>query len=115
MSEYLFTQLESRLPGIRCHRLLQGSVPWRASVFIPGQRDRILRALLAEGVKISSWYPPAQEFLEPTWKGDTPVARRVGDEILNVWVNGEVDSRYLDAVIERLIDLTSRPARACLE
>jgi hypothetical protein len=58
-------------------------------------------------VKISSRYPPAQDFLAPAWGCDTPLARRVGEEILNVWVNDEVGIDYLDGVVEGIAALTS--------
>jgi dTDP-4-amino-4,6-dideoxygalactose transaminase len=101
LMDYLFGHVESRL-DLRCHRPSRGGVPWRANLFVPGSRNFVLKTLLGEGVKISSWYPPAQDFLAPAWSGDTPVARRVGEEILNVWINDEVGTDYLDGVIERM-------------
>jgi dTDP-4-amino-4,6-dideoxygalactose transaminase len=105
LSEYLFRRIEA-CAAVRCHRPPAGSAPWRAGVFIPNYRNRILRALLGEQLKISSWYPPAQLFLKPDAAGDTPVAKRVGDEILNVWVNHEADTAYLDRVSQKILELT---------
>jgi dTDP-4-amino-4,6-dideoxygalactose transaminase len=105
LSIQLLERTETKLPRVCGHRPSSGSVPWRANIFIPACRDAVLRGLLADGLKISSWYPPAQDFLAPSTNFDTPVARRVGEEILNVWINDEVDTGYLDKVVERIVTL----------
>lgn len=106
LTAQLFEMVNTRLPGARCHHPSGGSVPWRAIFFLPGHRDGVLRTLLAESVRVSSWYPPAQDFLSPTWSSDTPIARRVGEEILNVWADDEADEGYLDNVVGRIATLT---------
>lgn len=111
LAAQFFKMVEARLPRVRCHQLPGESVPWRANVFISGDRDGVLRTLLAERARISSWYPPAQDFLAPAWSSDTPVARRVGEEILNVWVNDEVDISYLDNVVGRIAALNGAATR----
>jgi dTDP-4-amino-4,6-dideoxygalactose transaminase len=106
LTAQLFDMVEARLPGVRCHFPPRESAPWRANLFIPRHRDRVLRTLLSEGVRISSWYPPAQDFLAPAWSSDTPIARRDGEEILNVWANAEADAGYLDIVAGKIAALT---------
>jgi len=115
LAAQFFDMVKTRLPAVRCHYPPGESVPWRANVFLPGRRDGVLRTLLAESVRISSWYPPAQDFLAPAWSGDTPIARRVGEEILNVWVNDEADSSYLESVVGRIVALTGNASQPIAE
>lgn len=107
----LFDMVEKRLPVLRHQGLADGAVPWRANIFLERNRNPVLQALLAERIRISSWYPPAQDFLDPAWTGDTPVARRVGDQILNAWVNHEVDAGYPEMLIDRIAAVTVGDAR----
>ena len=100
MVSQLIKCLEAKdIRGLSCCIPPSGSAPWRANLFISGFRNKVLRTLLAEGVKISSWYPPAQDFLTHNASWDTPVARNVGEQILNVWINDEVDIKYIDRVV----------------
>lgn len=111
LTEAFFTQVERLPAAILCHRPAQESIPWRACISIPAYRDQLLRALLSDRIKVSSWYPPAQEFLELSSSSETPVAKRLGDEILNVWVNDEVDVGYLQHVAERIADFFKSVAK----
>lgn len=102
LARYLFNRLP-RFGDIRFDpRQLEEAAIWRANLFSSSHRNKLLRSMLAEGLKISSWYPPAQDFLEDGDMGQTPFARKVGAEILNVWINEEVDAAYLDAVISKI-------------
>ena len=82
-----------------------GSVFWRFNVYIKHGRDRVLRTLLSENAKISSWYPSVDQFFYET--GDVKTrklwADRIGEEILNLWVNEEVDEAYCREIIERIV------------
>lgn len=111
LAAQLFDRVETRLPALRCQRPADGAVPWRANLFLERNRNPVLRALLAEGMRISSWYPPAQDFLAPAWTDDTPVARRVGEQILNAWVNNEVDAGYPAMLVGRIAALTVADTR----
>jgi dTDP-4-amino-4,6-dideoxygalactose transaminase len=82
-----------------------GSVPWRAILFLPSVvRDEVLKRLLRVPLNASSWYPPASMFLEPEYVDLPPVptATKVGDTILNLWVNDEVDDDYPSAAMHEL-------------
>jgi dTDP-4-amino-4,6-dideoxygalactose transaminase len=82
-----------------------GSVPWRAILFLPSVvRDEALKRLLLAPLNASSWYPPASMFLEPEYADLPPVptATKVGDTILNLWVNDEVDHDYPAAAMREL-------------
>ncbi len=92
----------SRLPASWLHvcRPPEGSVPWRLNALLPNGRDSVLKHLLSQGVKISSWFPPVDQFFrerDPT-SHPTPVSDRVGAQILNFWVNEEVDADYCETV-----------------
>ncbi len=88
-----------------------GSVYWRVNVFDGSSRDAMFRHLLDSKFKVSSWYPPVDRFLEDrrTSGVATPVSDRVGDEILNLWVNDEVDERYVNAVVEAMVTFMPMP------
>lgn len=102
LARQLFGRLASRADIGFDRRQLEHSAVWRANLFLPHGRDRVLRSMLDDGFKVSSWYPPAQDFLETGDIPSTPVAARVGREILNIWVNAEVDADYVDAVVAKI-------------
>lgn len=81
-----------------------GSVYWRFNVYIKKDRDGLLRALLSEKFKVSSWYPSVDPFFYET--GDVRrrglCADRIGEEILNLWVNQDVSETYCREIIERI-------------
>jgi dTDP-4-amino-4,6-dideoxygalactose transaminase len=81
-----------------------GSVYWRFNVYIKKGRDRLLQTLLSENFKVSSWYPAVDPFFYET--GDVRkrglCADRIGEEILNLWVNDEVAEAYCHEVMERI-------------
>lgn len=105
LSAYFYNRM-TRRTGVRCPPPSAGSAPWRACIFISGCRDQVLRALLDERMNISSWYPPAQYFLDSEAPPSTPVASQVGEEILNVWVNKDADIEYLDKISAKIFALT---------
>ena len=96
----------TQVPSARFQPPVEDGVPWRANLFLARDRDRVLRSLLEEKMKISSWHPPAQYFLSKSLDQITPNAQSIGEQILNVWVNDEVDENYLIAVASRIAALT---------
>ncbi len=102
LARQLFDRLASRGDVGFDRQQLEDSAVWRANLFLPQGRDRVLRNMLDDGFKVSSWYPPAQEFLESGDFQATPVAARIGREILNIWVNTEVGAGYVDAVVAKI-------------
>lgn len=91
--------------GLRFYWPDEGSVFWRFNVFLEVDRDRILRLLLSEGYKVSSWYPPANLFFETGGiKSTFPIGEKVGAEILNLWVNKEVEDSYAEAISKQIIE-----------
>jgi dTDP-4-amino-4,6-dideoxygalactose transaminase len=78
-----------------------GGTPWRYSVLISaGRRDKVAEALRHAGYDASPWYPAVPPFFghDADWSRKWPAAARIGDEILNLWVDESVDeSRVLGA------------------
>ncbi len=80
------------------------SVYWRFNVYIKKNRDRLLQTLLSENFKVSSWYPSVDPFFYETddVRKRGLCADRMGEEILNLWVNDEVSEAYCHEVMERI-------------
>lgn len=98
----IFSQYESA--GIEIFHPPQGSVYWRFNVFIE-RRDELLKLLLMKKYLVSSWFPSVDQFFEDRQlsKVNTKVSDSVGDHILNLWINDEADSEYIEAVGNELV------------
>lgn len=98
--------------GVVVERLRPGSVYWRFNIFLRRARTRVLQALLSRGLKASSWYPSADRFIcdQGSATVDTPVSDRIGDEILNIWINDEVGDDYLQEVSSQVLQLSAAEA-----
>ena len=81
-----------------------GSVDWRFNFFIDN-RDALLKLLLTGEFKVSSWFPSVDLFFEnrEISKIETNVSDRVGDRIINLWVNDDADTDYIQAVSKKII------------
>jgi dTDP-4-amino-4,6-dideoxygalactose transaminase len=110
-AETLERLLASYEPNIRLFYPPAGSVHWRFNLFI-NNRDNLLKLLLAKNFKVSSWFPSADLFFEDrTLSGiNTAVSDSVGDQILNLWVNEEVDIDYIKAISSEIIAYTTHAA-----
>jgi len=76
----------------------EGAAVWRANLFVEKRRNDLFKHLLSRGYKISSWYPSVSQFFDGTVSLSnyrTPVSDSAGEQILNIWVNQEIDSAYL--------------------
>lgn len=82
-----------------------GSVCWRFNIFLPQHRDHILKKMLADGDLVSSWYPPIYPYFEESSIDNWPVAKRQGDEIINLWVDSEVDENKCKKYAKKIISL----------
>ncbi|MDL5033265.1 DegT/DnrJ/EryC1/StrS family aminotransferase [Pelomonas sp. APW6] len=89
--------------------LTPGAVPWRLNVLMP-HRHEALQALHAQGLHASSWHPRASAFLPgPGAEAAHPVAERLGQEILNLWVDEHATPAYFQDVVRTLAEhLSSR-------
>lgn len=91
--------------GLMFHWPEDGGIFWRFNLFLKSGRDNLLRTLLAEGFKVSSWYPRIDLFMDAVNTNQKfPVADRIGNEILNLWVNSEVDDNYVEQISSRIIE-----------
>jgi dTDP-4-amino-4,6-dideoxygalactose transaminase len=89
----------------------EGSVYWRFNVLIREGRNELLRRLLEKKFRISSWYGPVDLSFRPRSErsGRFDVSDRIGDAILNLWVNDEVDDAYAPAIAGEIVQFcTSR-------
>lgn len=105
-------ELYKRLLGGHKHiRLLEapsGSVPWRFNIWVaPKARHWALRRMLAEGFKISSWYPDISRFLDRASYRATPLENSDWLEkgVLNFWLDDETTEKQVTATSERLLEL----------
>lgn len=91
-------------PNIRLFYPPAGSVHWRFNLFIDN-RDNLLKLLLAKKFKVSSWFPSADLFFEDRALSgiNTAVSDGIGDQILNLWVNEEVDFDYIKVISNEII------------
>lgn len=82
----------------------EGSTIWRFNVFI-NNRNRLLKYLLKKKYKVSSWQPSVDLFfdLRSNNKVNTPISDWVGEHILNIWVNHEIDDLYLQDITQEII------------
>jgi len=84
-----------------------GSVPWRYNLLVGDggtgheARHTLMRRLHSAGLQASSWHPPASDFLAEQ-PAQHPVATRIGQQILNLWLDDSCTPAYRTAV-HRLI------------
>lgn len=97
--------------NIRLFHPPAGSVHWRFNLFIDN-RDNLLKLLLAKKFKISSWFPSADLFFEDRALSgiNTAVSDSIGDLMLNLWVNEEVDLNYIRAISSEIIAYSTHAA-----
>jgi dTDP-4-amino-4,6-dideoxygalactose transaminase len=95
----------SKLSGsehCQCLALPDGAVPWRFNVLLPeGMRDLVFRALLARGIKASTWYPDITRFLpnNPSQPDLLHVARSFDQRLLNLWVDDSISETQIERSI----------------
>ena len=82
------------------------TVPWRFNLLI-NNRDQILKSLLNENIKISSWYPSLGFFFDFNVinKNKKFIDNDLSKKILNIWINEEIDKQYLSNTSRRIIQL----------
>jgi dTDP-4-amino-4,6-dideoxygalactose transaminase len=107
-AEFLWNKFQHR-KGILLPPLIGGSTHWRFNLFLQSKRNQLLQSLLQQKFKVSSWYPSIDFFATTRDKiGSgkslpTPNSNWVGDRILNLWVNEEIDDAYLEKISDDII------------
>lgn len=69
--------------------------PWRFCFRVPGRvRDRVVESIRAIGFNASTWYPDVSDWVPRSYEGGNSleVSRVLQDEIVNLWLTGDVDS-----------------------
>jgi dTDP-4-amino-4,6-dideoxygalactose transaminase len=100
----------SRLDGISGLAPLPSpaeAAPWRFNVALEAhRRDAVFKTLLAEGRRVSTWYPSAAPFMGGgSAAGPLPAAERLGAVILNLPLDDATSPGEIDALCDRLIRL----------
>lgn len=82
-----------------------GAVYWRFNIFIDKIRNNLLEYLLRRKYLVSSWYPSVDIFFESRLKSDviTSISDSIGDSILNLWVNQEIDDHYIKGITDEIV------------
>jgi len=110
----LAEEIQRLLNGNNCFHCIEhrnSDVYWRQNLVFqePNERNAVLKDLLSHGFNVSSWYPPVEMFIENCAADDAAArSRKIGDRILNLWVNDEIDSKYPEAITARILKLTQK-------
>lgn len=80
-----------------------GSAHWRFNIFIDERRDELFRHLLKKKFRVSSWYHSIDLLFEGQINHETPFSNWVGDKIINLWVNEEIDLNYLESISSEIL------------
>ncbi|NQT90798.1 MAG: DegT/DnrJ/EryC1/StrS family aminotransferase [Candidatus Omnitrophica bacterium] len=85
--------------GIDYIRHPEGSAYWRFNILYAAKtRNALLRSLHSKGLYASSWFPSVDRFFKKRAPGEEALFETsdyIGDRILNLWVNHEVDKDYV--------------------
>ena len=103
----------SPAPGVVPFAAPSGSAIWRFNLQVEHGRHKLLRHLLGKGYKISSWFPSVDQFFEKRGESGirTPNSDHIGDTILNIWVNYEIDESYLSRIGDDICAFANVPLR----
>ncbi len=86
----------------------EGAVPWRYNLMLPAaRRNATLKALLAEKLRISSWYPNIAAFLPQTEirVADADNSEWLGSGIFNLAIDEKTTAAEINHNSERLLSL----------
>ena len=94
--------------GIPVMAYPEGSVNWRLNILLPEEdRNTLLALLHASGLHASSWYPPADLCYKARAGaeiGRYPNSDMAGRQILNLWVNDEINEQYIEKASKMVIE-----------
>ena len=94
----------SGLKSIEIINAKNSSAFWRFNIFVKDYRDELFSYLLNRNFKVSSWYHSIDILFELRLSNITPLSDWVGDNIINIWVNEEIDENYLDEIYNDIYD-----------
>lgn len=101
-AEYLKNRFEN-VQGIKVLEPKYDSSYWRFNIFVENYRDELFKYLLSKKYKVSSWYHSIDLLFEKRMGLDTTISDWVSENIINIWVNEEIDQNYLDDISEDII------------
>jgi len=95
------------ISGIEIMNYDSGDVYWRFNILVADDRNELFMKLLEDRFPVSSWYPSVSCFVSTSHKEmvSTPNSDLIGDQIINLWVNDEIDESYLNNVCEKIISI----------
>lgn len=102
-SQYLNNKFKN-IDGIIIIEPKYGSSFWRFNIFIENYRDELFRYLLDKKYKVSTWYHSIDLLFENRIDINTPISDWIGKNIINIWVNEEIDQNYLDDISNDIIN-----------
>jgi dTDP-4-amino-4,6-dideoxygalactose transaminase len=112
----LYERVLTGQQGLEVLHIPEGSVTWRFNVHLDfPARQFILKRMLAEGRAISSWSPNISEFMDRQSYESTPLnnSKWLGDGILNLWVNDEMDDRLIAESCNHVLTLLAEYQGSC--
>jgi dTDP-4-amino-4,6-dideoxygalactose transaminase len=77
---------------------------WRFNIFVENYRDELFKYLLEKKYKVSSWYHSIDLLFEKRENINTPISDWVSENIINIWVNEEIDENYLVNISNDIIN-----------
>ncbi|RAZ45353.1 DegT/DnrJ/EryC1/StrS family aminotransferase [Campylobacter hyointestinalis] len=101
-SDYLIKKFQN-ISEITILTPSNGSTYWRFNIFIKNNRDELFEYLLGLKYKISSWYHSVDILFEKRKERNYPISDWVAKNIINIWVNEEIDKKYLDSISDEII------------
>jgi dTDP-4-amino-4,6-dideoxygalactose transaminase len=99
------------IPELEVCPVPEGAVPWRFNMRLEHSvRQRVLKALLSEGARVSSWYPDMRRFLPRASYAseEAPQAIKLDETILNLWVDESTTEGAIAGATTRLKQLLAR-------
>ncbi|MCH9739648.1 MAG: DegT/DnrJ/EryC1/StrS family aminotransferase [Epsilonproteobacteria bacterium] len=93
----------AKLNSIKILEPKNGSAYWRFNLFVEKYRDELFAYLLSKKYKVSSWQHSVDVLFEEN-RVNTPVSDWVGRNIINFWVNEDIDKSYLDNISNDIIE-----------
>jgi dTDP-4-amino-4,6-dideoxygalactose transaminase len=103
----LFQTLLSNNTNISVPLPEEGTAIWRFNAFIERGRNELFKSLINKNYKLSTWFPSISQFFSPDKTTSTPNSDWVGDHILNLWVNADIDDDYIHSICNDILKFNS--------
>jgi perosamine synthetase len=94
--------------GVEILESINGSTYWRFNIFLEKYRDELFLYLIGKKYKVSSWYHSIDLLFEKRESLYTPNSDWAGESVINIWVNEDVDKRYLDKISSDIVNFLGK-------